>query len=133
LRYWTDPRRGRLFAVDDVPCNKPPWGYLERQLVDAARDRGIDRDKLAHAAAIIHATLGAPLALTDGTTLPSLADAPRLAREVEFSFPLPAGLHAGPITYTLRPDGKQFLVVAPGGHIGLGSTLGDYIIAYTLP
>src|SRR4029453_873539 len=29
LRYWTDPRRGRrLFAVNETPCNKPPWGYL---------------------------------------------------------------------------------------------------------
>jgi quinoprotein glucose dehydrogenase len=45
---------------------------------------------------------------------------------------LPAGLHAGPITYKLRPDGKQYLVVAPGGHINLGTTLGDYVIAYTV-
>ena len=49
------------------------------------------------------------------------------------SFPLPAGLHAGPITYKLRPDGLQRLVVAPGGHIGLGSPLGDELIAYALP
>ena len=49
------------------------------------------------------------------------------------SFDLPAGLHAGPITYQLRPGGKQYLVVAPGGHLGMGSTLGDYVIAYALP
>jgi quinoprotein glucose dehydrogenase len=49
------------------------------------------------------------------------------------TFDLPAGLHAGPITYRVRPDGKQFLVVAPGGHIGIGSPLGDHVIAYTLP
>jgi glucose dehydrogenase len=49
------------------------------------------------------------------------------------TFELPAGLHAGPISYKLRPDGKQFLVIAPGGHIGIGSPLGDYVIAYTLP
>jgi glucose dehydrogenase len=46
---------------------------------------------------------------------------------------MPAGLHAGPITYKLRPEGKQFLVVAPGGHVGLGSPLGDHVVAYTLP
>jgi glucose dehydrogenase len=40
---------------------------------------------------------------------------------------------AAAITYKLRPDGRQFLVVAPGGHVGIGSTLGDYVIAYTLP
>ena len=58
---------------------------------DAARARGIDRDRLPHAAALVHHTLTAPLALIDGTTLPSLARAARLAREVEFSYPLPVG------------------------------------------
>ena len=49
------------------------------------------------------------------------------------SFDIPAGLHAGPITYKLRPHGKQYLVIAPGGHKRMGSKLGDYIIANTLP
>jgi quinoprotein glucose dehydrogenase len=49
------------------------------------------------------------------------------------TFDLPAGLHAGPISYKLRSDAKQFLIVSPGGHSGTGSPLGDYLIAYTLP
>ena len=49
------------------------------------------------------------------------------------SFDLPAGLHSGPITYRLRPDGKQYVVVAPGGHAVAGTKLGDYVIAYALP
>jgi glucose dehydrogenase len=48
-------------------------------------------------------------------------------------FDLPAGLHGGPISYKLRPDGPQYLVIAPGGHAGLGSEPGDHVIAYTLP
>ncbi|MBA3464130.1 MAG: UvrD-helicase domain-containing protein [Deltaproteobacteria bacterium] len=64
---------------------------VQQQLVDAARTRGIDRDKLDHAAAVLYQTLMAPLALIDGTTLPSLADAPRFAREIEFTYPLPTG------------------------------------------
>ncbi len=48
-------------------------------------------------------------------------------------FELPADLHAGPITYKLSPEGRQFLVVAPGGHRTLNTKLGDYIIAYFLP
>ena len=47
------------------------------------------------------------------------------------SFDLPAGLHAGPMSYLA--GGKQHLVVAPGGHATLPSKLGDWIIAYTLP
>ncbi len=53
--------------------------------------------------------------------------------EVLATFELPAGLHAGPISYKLDPDGKQYLVVAAGGHSLLGSRVGDYIIAYMLP
>ena len=41
--------------------------------------------------------------------------------------------HHGREDGRLRPDGKQFLVIAPGGHIGLGSPLGDYVVAYALP
>ena len=79
LRYFLSPLNGRrIFAEDDIPCNKPPWGTL-------------------------------------------------------VAVDLPAGLHAGPITYKLRPHGKQYLVVAPGGHVVLGSKLGDYVIAYALP
>ena len=60
-------------------------------------------------------------------------DPSRPGGAVVAQFELPAGLHAGPITYKLHPDGKQYLVIAPGGHIGLGSKQGDYVIAYALP
>jgi quinoprotein glucose dehydrogenase len=49
------------------------------------------------------------------------------------TFALPAGLHAGPISYRVREGGRQFLVIAPGGHVGIGSPLGDWVIAYALP
>jgi quinoprotein glucose dehydrogenase len=46
---------------------------------------------------------------------------------------LPAGGQAGPMTYRLRPDGRQFVVIAAGGHGTLGTTLGDALIAFALP
>lgn len=39
----------------------------------------------------------------------------------------------GAITYKLRPDGRQFIVVAVGGHDVLGSIKGDYVMAWALP
>jgi len=45
---------------------------------------------------------------------------------------LPAGGQATPMTYRLRPDGKQYVVIAAGGHKYLRSRLGDYFVAYTL-
>lgn len=46
---------------------------------------------------------------------------------------LPAGGQATPMTYQLRPDGKQYVVIAAGGHGRLGTTLGDSIVAFALP
>jgi exodeoxyribonuclease V beta subunit len=60
------------------------------QLADSARARGIAARYLPHAAAILHRTLTAPLALIDGTALPPLVAAHALARELEFSYPIPA-------------------------------------------
>ena len=46
---------------------------------------------------------------------------------------LPAGGQATPMTYRLREDGKQYVVICAGGHGKLGTKLGDYVIAFTLP
>src|SRR5262249_25660256 len=45
---------------------------------------------------------------------------------------LPAGVHAAPMTYT-NALGRQFIVVAAGGHKDLGDKVGDYIVAFALP
>jgi glucose dehydrogenase len=46
---------------------------------------------------------------------------------------LPAGGQAMPMTYRLRPEGKQFVVIAAGGHARQGTTLGDAVVAFALP
>jgi len=48
-----------------------------------------------------------------------------------WSFALPAGGQATPMTYSL--GGKQYLVIAAGGHGKIGTKLGDYVLAFTLP
>ncbi|SCW80355.1 quinoprotein glucose dehydrogenase [Sphingobium faniae] len=45
---------------------------------------------------------------------------------------LPAGGNANPMSYTAR-DGRQFIVIAAGGHQSLMNGRGDYLIAYALP
>jgi quinoprotein glucose dehydrogenase len=44
---------------------------------------------------------------------------------------LPYTANATPMTYRLRSDGRQFLVVASGGHGW--SQPGDALLAFTLP
>jgi quinoprotein glucose dehydrogenase len=46
---------------------------------------------------------------------------------------LPAGGQALPMTYRLRPGGKQFVVIAADGHGKLGTKPGDALVAFTLP
>jgi quinoprotein glucose dehydrogenase len=139
LRYHVNPLSGRKgLRVSGKRCNKPPWGSLVavdlsqgkiRWSVPAGHLDGID--------GLVN--FGPPLVTAGGLVFHAgTRELALRAHDVETGevvarFELPAGLHAGPISYKLRPDGKQFLVVAPGGHIGLGSKQGDYVIAYTLP
>ena len=44
---------------------------------------------------------------------------------------LPAGGQATPMTYEV--SGRQFVVIAAGGHGGLGTKQGDYVVAFALP
>jgi quinoprotein glucose dehydrogenase len=45
---------------------------------------------------------------------------------------LPAGGQATPVTY-IGDDGRQYVVIAAGGHGGLGTRSGDALMAYALP
>lgn len=50
--------------------------------------------------------------------------------EILWQAMLPAGGQATPMTYEL--NGRQYIVIAAGGHAKLGTKLGDYIVAYAL-
>ncbi|HET9448311.1 MAG TPA: PQQ-binding-like beta-propeller repeat protein, partial [Steroidobacteraceae bacterium] len=44
---------------------------------------------------------------------------------------LPAGGQATPMSY--QANGRQFVVIAAGGHGGLDTKQGDYVVAFALP
>ena len=46
---------------------------------------------------------------------------------------LPAGGQATPMTYRLRENGKQYVVLAAGGHRNMGTTVGDSVVTFALP
>ncbi len=139
LRYRVNPLSGRKnLEVGGLPCNKPPWGRLVavdlsrgeiRWSVPTGHEDGID--------GLVN--FGPPLVTASGLVFHAGTREPVLrvhdveTGEILARFDLPAGLHAGPISYRVRPDGKQYLVIAPGGHAGLESKQGDYVIAYALP
>jgi len=139
LRYQVHPWNGRtLFAHDGVPCNAPPWG----RLVGVDLDRGEISWSVSTSAGPADPGLpgyGPPLATASGLVFHAGTSAPVLrvydtaSGRLVTTLSLPAGLHAGPITYRVRPDGPQLLVLAPGGHTDVGSPLGDHVTAYALP
>ena len=93
-----------LAAGDAATWARDP--VVAQQLASAARARGIDPRYLPHAAQLCHRMLVQPLALTDGHTLPPLAAARALAREVEFAYPLEldSDLHLEPEPHVRVPD-----------------------------
>jgi len=138
-RYRISPFDGRVvFKHDGVPCNRPPWGRLvavdlaRKAIAWSASTSTADGDPGSSGYGPALVTAGG-LVFHGGTRLPVLRvhDVATGARITTFD--LPFGLHAGPISYKLAPDGKQFVVVAPGGHPVVGSPIGDAVIAYTLP
>ena len=142
-REGTGLRYGQLrdvFTVNNLPCHKPPWGVLHAVDLNTGEIRWqapIGEDKRLGVRGLPN--FGPPLVTAGGlifqagTTELLLRAHDTQTGAVLASFDIPAGLHAGPITYKLRSHGKQYLVIAPGGHKRMGSKLGDYIIAYALP
>jgi len=127
-----------LFGHDGLPCNRPPWGHL------VAVD--VDKGEIAWSVSTStgpgdfgNSSYGPPLATAGGlvfhgaTSWPVLRIHDATTGERIGRIELPAGVHGGPISYKLRPDGRQYIVVAAGGHDALGSPKGDYVIAWALP
>ena len=46
---------------------------------------------------------------------------------------LPAGGQAAPMTYVSNRTGRQYVLIAAGGHQLLKTTIGDSLVAYALP
>ncbi len=142
-RTGTGLRYGQIrdaLVEDGYRCHKPPWGMLHAVDLNTGEIRWqvpVGEDSESGVRGLPN--FGPPLVTAGGLVFHAGSKELKLrvhdvtTGEVLATFDIPAGLHAGPMTYKLRPDGKQYLVIAPGGHRRLGSKLGDYVIAYTLP
>ncbi len=137
-------RRGPLLSPLGAPCNPPPWGTLTAvELATGAvlweATLGTTRDQAPFP---LWLRLGAPnlggsivtasgLVFIGATTDKFLrAFDAETGREI-WSQRLPYTANATPLTYRLRKDGKQYLVIASGGHGW--SEPGDALMAFALP
>lgn len=127
-----------------LPCKQPAWGYISA--IDLKTNRivwkkrvGTTRDStpLPLPFKMGMPMLGGPIVTTGGVAfIGATADDYIRAFDVDngeqlWEDRLPAGGQATPMTYSV--NGRQYVVIAAGGHGSFGSKLGDYVIAYALP
>jgi len=140
-------RRKPLLSPVGLPCNPPPWGTLAAVEANTGKIRwqvplGTMRE-LAPIPLPIHwgtPTLGGPLTTASGLTfIGATMDSTFRAFDTATGRELwhtsvPASAIATPMTYRARVGGRQYVVVAAGGHGKVsGIKLGDYVVAFALP
>jgi quinoprotein glucose dehydrogenase len=140
-------RRKALLSPWHLPCNPPPWGTLAAVEASTGRIRwqvplGTIRE-LAPIPLPIKLgtpTLGGPLTTASGITfVGATLDSTFRAFDTEtgrelWQARLSASAPATPMTYRARQGGRQYVVLAAGGHgKAAGTKLGDSVVAFALP
>jgi quinoprotein glucose dehydrogenase len=127
-----------VFSPSGLPCNAPPWGTIKavdlfsgKELWDVPLGTMVPNQQTGSI------NLGGPIITAGGLVFTAAAmDSYLRAFDVLsgkelWTYELPAGGQATPMTYTL--EGRQYVVIAAGGHGKLGTKQGDYVLAFSLP
>lgn len=130
--------RAPLLAPSGLPCNAPPWGTeVAVDLFTGKKIWDVPLGSYVPGKSTGTVNLGGPMVTAGGLVFAgAAADTYIRAFDVEtgkelWKFELPASAQATPMTYTR--NGKQYVVIAAGGHGKLGSKQGDYVMAFRLP
>ena len=127
-----------------VPCQQPPWGYvagadLRTGEIVWKHKNGTVRDMSPLPLPLKMGVpgIGGPI-ITDGGVAFLAAAVDNYLRAYDLTTGkqlwqtrLPAGGQATPMTY-LNSKGEQMVVLVAGGHGSIGTTIGDYVMAYKL-
>jgi quinoprotein glucose dehydrogenase len=136
--------REGVFSPIGMPCNKPPWGALAAVDIEKGQmawEVTLGNTKelapLGMAFAFGTPNFGGPI-VTDGGVVFIAATMDNLLRAFDahsgkelWAGDLPFGGQATPMTYAI--GGRQYVVVAAGGHATLGNKIGDALVAFALP
>jgi quinoprotein glucose dehydrogenase len=135
-------RRPLLSPKYHLPCVPPPWGTLSG--IDMTAGKILWQVPLGSfnpgkvPEGVI--SLGGPIVTAGGVAFVAGTIDPFIrAFDVEtgkelWKRQLPTSGHATPMTYQLKPTGKQYLVVAAGGHSHIDEEpQDDALVAFTLP
>lgn len=140
---WAATRQALLSPLG-LPCNRPPWGALTAIDLKAGRKAWEvplgTTSTLAPFGLAFHwgtPSLGGGITTAGGLLFIGGAMDNRLRAfdsrtgRALWSADLPAGGQATPMTYAI--GGRQYVVIAAGGHSVLDTPRGDYVVAYALP
>ena len=134
----------RSFLPGEPPCNPPPWGSLTALDMNTGKTKwkipfgqldlfGPIKSPESWGAP----NMGGPI-ITKGGLIFIGASPDKAIRaydvktgELVWKSKLPAPATATPMTYESK--GKQFVVIAAGGHLGFGTVQSDSIVAFALP
>jgi quinoprotein glucose dehydrogenase len=137
-----------LQSPSDLPCSAPPWGMLTAvDMIEAKIRWQVPLGSMqdfggAHAQQVPPGSisLGGPIITAGGVVfIAGTTDSFIRGFDVEtgkelWKAQLPASANATPMTYRLSAGGKQYLVVAAGGHPKITEEkLSDALVAFTLP
>jgi quinoprotein glucose dehydrogenase len=138
-------RRELLLSPLGAPCNRPPWGTLTAvdMVTGAVRwevPLGTTRDMAPFPFWLRTGVpnLGGPMMTASGLIfISATTDKYLRAFDAEngkelWKARLPFAGHATPITYRLGSGGKQYVVIAAGGHV-FSKQQGDALVAFALP
>jgi quinoprotein glucose dehydrogenase len=147
------PQRGTPYGMlrrflqspSDLPCIAPPWGTLTAVDMNAGTIRWqVPLGSMENFGGVHpgippgSVSLGGPissaggLVFIAGTTDSRIRAFDERTGKVLWEAELPASGNATPMTY--ESGGKQYLVIAAGGHQGIREeSLGDSVVAFSLP
>lgn len=137
--------RAALLAPDRTLCNAPPWGILVALNLSTGTiawkiPLGTTEDLLPGMPArdLGIYGFGGPIVTASGLVFVSGTAGDDYLRAFDvktgkllWQGRLPAGGQATPMTYSV--NGKQYVVIAAGGHGKLGTKQGDSLVAFSLP
>jgi quinoprotein glucose dehydrogenase len=132
-----------IISSSGLPCIPPPWGTLAAVDMTTGTIRWqVPLGEMAPGKPVPPGSvnLGGPILTASGVVFIAGTWDPFIrAFDVEtgkeiWKGQLPASGHAMPMTYQTRENGKQYVVIAAGGHAKLDEEpQGDSLLAFTLP
>jgi membrane-bound PQQ-dependent dehydrogenase (glucose/quinate/shikimate family) len=128
------------------PCNQPPWGEIAA--VDLRTSKILWQRPLGTSRDVAPLGLRLPVGVfSQGGAVTTRGGVTFIAGTIDdylrafdmatgrelWRGRLPAGGQATPMSYVSGRTGRQYVVIAAGGHTPLQTRLGDYVMAFALP